>query len=111
MLAISLELFREWVDSFHPSLYLRLHRAITARSYIVKLGDDMKTNIYVNNDKFIAGMTMKDRSELEHNNMALHTCENPDYIVENRKKLAVSLHCKLMISSVPIKPIAPISIE
>ena len=36
----------------------------------------MKTTIYVNNDKFIAGMTMKDGAELEHNNMALHACKN-----------------------------------
>ncbi len=55
----------------------------------------MTTNIYINNSKFIAGMTMKDSSELEHNNMALHACENPDYIVENRKKLATSLHYQL----------------
>ena len=55
----------------------------------------MKTNIYVNNEKFIAGMTMKDEAELENNNMALHACENPDNIVENRKKLATSLHCEL----------------
>ena len=53
---------------------------------------------------------MKDKAELEHNNMALHACENPDHIIENRKKLAASLHCELVISSVPIKPIAPISI-
>ena len=55
----------------------------------------MKTNIYVNNEKFIAGMTMKDEAELENNNMALHACENPDNVVENRKKLAASLHCEL----------------
>ena len=55
----------------------------------------MKTNIYVNNEKFIAGMTMKDEAELENNNMALHACENPDNVVENRKKLAASLHCGL----------------
>ena len=70
----------------------------------------MKTKIYVNNDKFIAGMTMKDEAELEHNNMALHACENPDNIIENRKKLAASLHCELRTSFVPIKHIAPISI-
>ena len=55
----------------------------------------MKTNIYVNNDKFIAGMTMKDKAELEDNNMALHACENPDNIIVNREKLAASLHCEL----------------
>jgi polyphenol oxidase len=55
----------------------------------------MKTNIYVNNEKFLAGMTMKDKAELENNNMALHVCENPDHIIENRKKLAASLDCEL----------------
>jgi len=55
----------------------------------------MKTKIYVNNDKFMAGMTIKDEAELEHNNMALHACETPDNIVENRKKLAASLQYKL----------------
>ncbi|WP_203247802.1 peptidoglycan editing factor PgeF [Sporosarcina beigongshangi] len=55
----------------------------------------MTTNIYVNNNKFIVGMTMKDGTELEHNNMALHACKNLDYIVENRKKLAASLHYEL----------------
>jgi len=55
----------------------------------------MKTKIYVNNDKFIAGMTMKDGAELEHNNMALHACKKTDNIIENRKRLAASLQLKL----------------
>ncbi|MFC5590028.1 peptidoglycan editing factor PgeF [Sporosarcina soli] len=55
----------------------------------------MNTKIYVNNPKFIAGMTMKDEAELESNNMALHVCSTPDDIVENRKKLAASLQCGL----------------
>ena len=55
----------------------------------------MKTNIYLDNEKFIAGMTIKDETELENNNMALHACVTPDNIVENRKKLAASLHCGL----------------
>ncbi|TQR20060.1 peptidoglycan editing factor PgeF [Psychrobacillus vulpis] len=55
----------------------------------------MKTNIYLNNEKFIAGMTIKDSAEFESNNMALHACENPNSILENRKKLAASLHCEL----------------
>lgn len=38
---------------------------------------------------------MKDEAELEHNNMALHACENPNHIVENRKKLATFLQCEL----------------
>lgn len=55
----------------------------------------MKTKIYVNNDQFLTGMTLKDESEFENNNMALHICENPNNIIENRQKLAASLHCKL----------------
>ena len=55
----------------------------------------MTTTIYVNNNKFITGMTMKDGAKLEHNNMALHACEKPDNILENRKKLAASLQYKL----------------
>jgi YfiH family protein len=55
----------------------------------------MKTNMYLNNDNFIAGMTVKDEGELENNNMALHVCESPANVVENRKKLAASLHCGL----------------
>lgn len=55
----------------------------------------MNTKMYVNNGNLMAGMTMKDKAELENNNMALHVCENPDNIVENRKKLAAFLHCEL----------------
>lgn len=53
----------------------------------------MKT--YLNNAKFIAGITLKDENKLENNNMALHVCENPNNILENRKLLATSLHCEL----------------
>lgn len=38
---------------------------------------------------------MKDKAELENNNMALHACKNPDAVIENRKKLAKSLQCEL----------------
>lgn len=55
----------------------------------------MKTKIYINNERFIAGITLKDESELENNNMALHSCIDPNNILINRKKLATSLHCKL----------------
>ena len=43
----------------------------------------------------IAGMTMKNETEPENNNMALHACENPENIISNRKKLAASLQCDL----------------
>ncbi|WP_102693470.1 peptidoglycan editing factor PgeF [Rummeliibacillus pycnus] len=55
----------------------------------------MKTNIYLNNEKFIAGITLRDENELEQGNMALHTCINPDEVLENRKKLAVLIGCGL----------------
>ena len=55
----------------------------------------MKTKFYLNNEKFMAGMTMRDVADPENSNMALHVCENPSDIVENRKKLVASLHCSL----------------
>lgn len=55
----------------------------------------MNTKIYLNNEKFVAGMSLKDRTEYENNNMALHVCENPNDVLENRKILAASLHCDL----------------
>lgn len=55
----------------------------------------MKTTIYLNNEKFIFGTTMKDNAELEQNNMALHACENPELILANREKLAETLQCGL----------------
>ena len=55
----------------------------------------MKTNIYVNTEKIIAGITMKDKAELENNNMALHACKIPSNVVKNRQKLADYLQCDL----------------
>lgn len=55
----------------------------------------MKTNIYLNTQKLIAGMTMKDNDAPENNNMALHACNNTDYVLENRKNLAAYLNCEL----------------
>lgn len=55
----------------------------------------MNTKIYFDNEKFTAGMTLQDPAEFEVNNMALHVCENPQHIVENRKKLAASLRLDL----------------
>lgn len=53
----------------------------------------MKTIIYLNNDKYIAGMTLRDETEPENSNMALHVCKNPDDVIGNRKKLADYLNC------------------
>ncbi|MCJ7842881.1 peptidoglycan editing factor PgeF [Lederbergia sp. NSJ-179] len=55
----------------------------------------MKTKIYVNNEKWVAGITIKDEAELENNNMALHACKNPADVLENRRKLANFLDCRL----------------
>lgn len=55
----------------------------------------MKTKIYVNNENLIIGTTLKDETALEHNNMALHACENPSYIIRNRKTLAAFLNTEL----------------
>ncbi|MBO1910831.1 hypothetical protein J4G37_39315, partial [Microvirga sp. 3-52] len=57
--------------------------AYTSPQYfaILTIGDDMKTKLYINNENLIAGMTMKEETELEMNNMALHACENPDNII------------------------------
>lgn len=55
----------------------------------------MKTKMYINNEKLLAGITMKDAGEPEYNNMALHACEVPSHVIDNRKKLATSLKCEL----------------
>ncbi|WP_301109893.1 polyphenol oxidase family protein [Sporosarcina sp.] len=55
----------------------------------------MKTNIYIENEKLLAGMTMKDSAELESNNMALHACESADHVRSNRQQLAAFLGCSL----------------
>lgn len=59
------------------------------------LGDDMKMKMYVNNDNIVAGITLKNNTELEQGNMALHICVNPEDILENRKKLATSLSSEM----------------
>lgn len=56
----------------------------------------MKSKIYVDNDQFIAGTTLKDPMESEHNNMALHTCDNIHDVIDNRQQLATTLNCNLI---------------
>ncbi len=55
----------------------------------------MKMRIYLNNDEFVSGTTMKDPTLPEANNMALHICQNPTDIVSNRTKLAHLLEVPL----------------
>ncbi|SOC08749.1 hypothetical protein SAMN05880501_105132 [Ureibacillus xyleni] len=53
----------------------------------------MKSKFYLDNHLLICGTTLKDESEPEQNNMALHVCENPQQVIENRLKLASTLNC------------------
>ena len=43
----------------------------------------------------IAGMTMKEPGMAELNNMALHICENPAAIIQNRERLAEEIGCRI----------------
>lgn len=52
----------------------------------------MKSIIYSNTSQYLSGITMKDETVPEHNNMALHTCEDFAAIIENRIRLAASLN-------------------
>ncbi|WP_088007184.1 polyphenol oxidase family protein [Indiicoccus explosivorum] len=45
----------------------------------------MKTKIYLDDDNFIAGMTLKSDHLPENNNMALHSCISPETVLGNRK--------------------------
>lgn len=51
----------------------------------------MKLKYYLDNKHFLAGVTLKDGALPEQNNMALHACENQDYVRYNREKLAYYL--------------------
>lgn len=55
----------------------------------------MKTKIFLNNEKYTAGITLKDETEHEQNNMALHVCNSIEQVLENREKLATILGCSL----------------
>ena len=55
----------------------------------------MKITMYINNERFLAGMTMKDVAEPESNNMALHACVSHEHVLDNRMKLAAYLYCGL----------------
>ncbi|MGG0668563.1 peptidoglycan editing factor PgeF [Lederbergia citrisecunda] len=55
----------------------------------------MKTKLYIDNNTFVAGTTLKDGTAPEHNNMAFHACDKPESVLENRQQLAGSLNCGL----------------
>ena len=51
--------------------------------------------MYIDNEQFIAGTTLKDEMEIEHNNMALHSCHDVQAIINNRQHLVATLNCDL----------------
>ena len=55
----------------------------------------MKIKYYINNEKYCSGITLKDDTEPESGNLALHACANEESVLENRRKLAFLLHCGL----------------
>ena len=55
----------------------------------------MKSILYTDDSKILAGITMKDETAPEANNMALHACVDPAVIAENRVSLAASLNRSL----------------
>jgi len=55
----------------------------------------MRTKIYLDNEEFLTGITLKDSQEAENNNMALHACLHEKDIVKNREIFASSLGLSL----------------
>lgn len=55
----------------------------------------MNIKMYINSEKIVAGITMRDKEELEEGNTALHVCLNPEHVIINRKKLATSLSTEI----------------
>ena len=55
----------------------------------------MKVKFWLNNDNYAAGMTLRDNSDPECSNMALHVCRDEHDILRNRVKLAKQLHCEV----------------
>lgn len=55
----------------------------------------MKSIIYTDDSKFLAGITMKDKEAPEANNMALHACVDPAKIAKNRTSLAASVNSSI----------------
>lgn len=62
---------------------------------MINIGDKMSTKIYVDQLSRIAGMSMKDNTREENNNMALHVCQSEAAVLANRKNLADSLSVDL----------------
>ena len=58
----------------------------------------MTTTIYTNNEQVLMGISLQDDTRPEKNNMALHVCENPETIIQNREHLAASIGHSLQAS-------------
>lgn len=54
----------------------------------------MKSRMYIETDRLLAGMTMKDAAEPEVFNMGLHACESEEAVRSNRRQLAAFLQCR-----------------
>lgn len=55
----------------------------------------MDRKIYVDNERYMAGLTLKYEAALESNNMALHACSDPALVLRNRQHFAASLSTDL----------------
>ncbi len=55
----------------------------------------MKVRFWLNNDNYTTGMTLRDNSDPECSNMALHVCRNKHDILNNRVELANQLRCEV----------------
>lgn len=59
----------------------------------MKARSTMKLKFYRNDERFSAGVTLRDETEPEQNNMALHSCLDPEAVLRNREKLSGILGC------------------
>lgn len=55
----------------------------------------MSIKVYINNENWLAGITMKIDTQPENFNMALHACQDKRAILQNRQHLANLLECDL----------------
>ncbi|WP_338014660.1 peptidoglycan editing factor PgeF [Paenisporosarcina cavernae] len=47
--------------------------------------------MYRNDEQFLVGITLKDETQKENNNIALHACESKEDVLENRNRFAESI--------------------
>ncbi len=61
----------------------------------------MKQLIHINDQIVFGATTLKDKTALENNNMALHVCLDPEKVMTNRNKLSQELNIPLSNWSLP----------